>query len=118
MKLAALIFQRFPDPAAEQRYSTEQRRAQVKFIRALMIIGALMISLYIVINPLFAELSFAAEMLLSSMLMLVPIGLYYWYVGRPGYTPRRWVDVALFCLFGAVQFFILRTLWQSGVPGW
>ena len=52
MKLAAVIFQRFPDPTAEQRYSSEQRRAQIKFIRALMIIGALMISLYIVINPL------------------------------------------------------------------
>jgi len=118
MKLAALIFQRFPDPAAEQRYSTEQRRAQVKFIRALMIIGALMISLYIVINPLFAELRFAVEMLLSSLLMLAPIGFYYWYVGRPGYAPRRWVDVAFFILIAAVQFFFIRTLWQSGVTGW
>ena len=118
MKLAALIFQRFPDPAAEQRYSTEQRRAQVKFIRALMVIGALMLSLYIVINPFYAELSFGTGMLLTSLIMLPLIGFYYWYVGHPGYARRRWVDIAFFFLIAAVQFFFIRYLWLSGVSGW
>ena len=118
MKLGAAIFQRFPDPAAEQRYSTEQRRAQVKFIRALMIIGPLMLALYIVINPLFVEPSFGAGMLLTSLAMLPLIGFYYWYVGQPGYARRRWVDIAFFLLIGAIQFFFIRDLWLSGVSGW
>lgn len=118
MKLASVIFQRFADPAAETRYASEQRRAQVKFIRALMVIGALMLSLYIVINPFFAELSFAIGMLATSLVMLVLIGFYFWYVGQPGYPGKRWVDVAFFFLIAAIQFFFIRYLWRSGVSGW
>ena len=116
--LTGLLFQRFADPAAERRYRRESRGAQVKFIRALMLIGPGMIAIYIVINPLFVEPSFAAGMLVSSIAMLVPIGFYYWYVGRPGYAANRWIDVAFFVAIAAVQFFFIRTLWQSGVSGW
>jgi class 3 adenylate cyclase len=116
--LSHLLFQRFADPAAERRYRRESREAQVKFIRALMIIGPLMIGAYIVINPVFVEPSFAARMLLSSLVTLPPIAFYYWYVGRPGYAENRWIDVAFFVLIAAIQFFFIRDLWRSGVSGW
>ena len=118
MKLAAAVFQRFADPAAEHRYCTEQRRAQVKFIRALMIIGPLMLAIYIVISPLFIAPALASGMLLTSLLMLPLIALYYWYVGQPGYADKRWIDVAFFLVIAAIQFFFIRYLWRSGVSGW
>ena len=118
MSLAAAIFQRFDDPAAEARYRRESREAQVKFIRGLMLIGPAMLALYIAINPLFVEPSFGAGMLGTSLLMLPLIGFYYWYVGRPGYAANLWIDYAFFLLVAALQFFFIRYLWQSGVSGW
>ena len=96
MKLAAAVFQRFADPAAELRYRREQRTAQVKFVRALMLIAPAMLGLYIVINPLFIEPSFGAGMLVTSIIMLPLLGFYYWYVGQPGYAGNHWIDVTIF----------------------
>ncbi|HUQ13346.1 MAG TPA: adenylate/guanylate cyclase domain-containing protein [Novosphingobium sp.] len=118
MSLAAAIFQRFDDPAAEARYRRESREAQVKFVRALMLIGPAMIASYILINPLFVEPSYGAGMLLVSLAMLPLIGFYYWYVGRPTYAANRWIDVAFFVAVAAVQYFFIRYLWLSGVSGW
>ena len=118
MSLGDTVFQRFADPAAEARYRRESREAQVKFVRALMIIGPAMILSYIVINPLFVEASYGAGMLLVSLAMMPMIGFYYWYVGRPTYAANRWVDIAFFVAVAAVQYFFIRYLWQSGVSGW
>lgn len=117
-RLTAAVFQRFADPAAEQRYRREQRKSQVKFVRALMLIAPAMLGLYIVINPLFIELSFGVRMLVTSIIMLPLLGFYYWYVGQPGYADNRWIDVTFFCVIAAVQFFFIRYLWLSGVSGW
>ena len=117
-RLTAAMFQRFADPAAEMRYRREQRTAQVKFVRALMLIAPAMLGLYIVINPLFIEPSFGAGMLVTSIAMLPLLGFYYWYVGQPGYAANRWIDVTIFSGFAAVQFFFIRFLWQSGVSEW
>ena len=117
-KLSGLLFQRFADQRAEARYRRESREAQVKFVRALMLIGPAMIGLYILINPLFVEPSFGAGMLLTSAAMMPMIVFYYWYVGRPTYAENRWIDVAFFVLVAGVQFFFIRYLWQSGVSGW
>lgn len=117
-RLTAAMFQRFADPAAELRYRREQRTAQVKFIRALMLIGPAMLGAYVVINPLFVELKYGAGMLFTSMAMLPFLGFYYWYVGQPSYPGTRWVDVIFFAIIAGIQFFFVRYLWQSGVSGW
>jgi len=117
-RLTAAVFQRFADPATELRYRREQRKSQVKFVRALMLIAPAMLGLYIVINPLFIELSFGAGMLVTSIIMLPLLGFYYWYVGQPGYAANRWVDVTFFSVIAAVQFFFIRYLSESGVSGW
>ena len=117
-RLTAAVFQHFADPAAELRYRREQRTAQVKFVRGLMLIGPAMLSLYVLANPLFVELSFAIGMLVTSLAMLPLLGFYYWYVGQPGYAANRWIDVMQFAVIAGVQYFFIRYLWQSGVSGW
>jgi adenylate cyclase len=117
-RLTAAIFQHFTDPAAELRYRREQRTAQVKFIRALMIIGPAMLSAYIIVNPLFVELKYGIGMLVASVVMLPLLGFYYWYVGHPTYAGNRWIDVLFFAVIAGVQFFFIRFLWQSGATGW
>ena len=117
-RLTAAVFQHFADPAAELRYRRELRTAQTRFIRALMLIGSAMVSLYVVINPLFMETRFAADMAIATLAMLPLFGYYYWYVGQPGYAANRLIDIAFFALIAAIQFFYIRALWQSGVSGW
>ncbi len=117
-RLSAAMFLRFADPAAELRYRRELRTAQTRFIRALMLIGSAMLASYIVINPVFIESRFAWGMALATFAMLPMFGFYYWYVGQPGYAANRLVDIAFFGLVAAIQFFFIRSLWQSGVSGW
>ena len=101
-RLGAAIFQHFADPAAELRYRREQRTAQVKFIRALMLIGPAMLSAYIIVNPLFVESKYGVGMLLVSIAMLPLLGFYYWYVGQPSYAGNRWIDITFFALIVVV----------------
>ena len=118
MSLAAAVFQRFADPAAEARYRRESREGQVKFVRGLMLIGPAMLAMYIAINPLFVEPSYGLGMFVTAVANVPLIGFYYWYVGQPGYAANIWVEYLFFLFVAAIQFFFIRYLWQSGVSGW
>jgi adenylate cyclase len=116
--LTGVLFRRFTASENERRYRREQRQAQVKFIRALMLIGPAMLTSYVVINPLFVEAKFGLGMLLASVAMLPLLGFYYWYVGQPGYARSRWIDAGFFLAIEPLQFLFILVLWRSGVSGW
>ncbi|MDP3674130.1 MAG: adenylate/guanylate cyclase domain-containing protein [Novosphingobium sp.] len=116
--LAGLVFQRFADSRDERRYRLELRERQTKIIRALMLIGAAMLSLYVVIAPLFVPLSVTLALLLATVAMAPLLAFYAWYVGRPDYAANWWIDIAFFGLILPLQIYFIYVLYQSGVTGW
>ena len=117
-KLGDLLFQRFPDRAEEQRYRDELRGGQTKFIRALMVIGAAMLSLYVVLMPIYLPLATIVPALLAELAM-VPLLLFYaWYVGQPGYARNWWIDTVFFAALVPIQLYFIWVLFQSGVTEW
>lgn len=116
--LAGLVFQRFADSRDERRFRLELRGRQAKFIRALMLIGAAMLSLYVVLAPLFLPLSLTFALLLATVAMAPLLVFYAWYVGRPGYAANWWIDIAFFALVLPLQIYFIYVLYRSGVTGW
>ena len=116
--LAGLLFQRFADTRDEQRYRLELRSSQTRFIPALMIIGAAMLSLYVVIAPLYLTLATTGAMSVPIVSMGPALLFYSWYVGRPGYARAWWIDIGFFALIEPLQFYFIYVLHQSGVTGW
>lgn len=116
--LRGLIYQRFTESAHEQRYRDQLRAGHVKFIRALMVIGAAMLSLYVVLMPLYLTFETIVPSLLA-VLAMAPLLLFYaWYVGQPGYPRNRWIDIAFFVLIEPLQLYFIWQLYQSGVTEW
>jgi adenylate cyclase len=116
--LAGLLFQRFADPAEEQRYRRELRAGHFKFVRALMIIGAAMLSLYVVLAPLYLTLEATLALLLATLAMLPLLAWYYWFVARPGYARAWWPDIVFFALIEPFQLYFILILFRSGVTEW
>ncbi len=116
--LSGLLFQRFADTRDEQRFVLESRTGQGKFIRALMLIGAGMLSLYVLLAPFYLPLEETRLMLIATVAMSPPLALYAWYVGQPGYARRWWIELAFFASLNPLQFWFLRVLYQSGVTEW
>ena len=94
--LGRLLFQRFQDARDEQRFRLELRRRQTKFVRALMFIGAAMLSVYVFLAPLYLSLAGTVALLLATLAMAPLLALYAWYVGRPGYAANRWIEIGFF----------------------
>ncbi|QGN54985.1 adenylate/guanylate cyclase domain-containing protein [Novosphingobium sp. Gsoil 351] len=116
--LARLLFQRFADSRDEQRYRLELRQRQTKFIRALMFIGAAMLSVYVILAPLYLSLAATFAVLLSTVAMAPLLAFYAWYVGRPGYAANRWVEIGFFALMEPLHLYYIYTLHSTGVTGW
>ena len=116
--LAGLLFQRFADSRDEQRYRLELRQRQGKFIRALMLIGAGMLSVYVILAPLFLPLADTLWLLASTAAMSPVLMLYAWYVGRPGYARHWWIDLAFFAVLEPVMLWFISLLYRSGVTEW
>lgn len=116
--LAGLLFQRFADLRDERRFRLELRTSQAKFNRALMVIGAGMLSLYVVLMPLYLSFAQASQLLLATVAMAPLLGFYAWYVGTPGYAPNRWIDIGFFALIEPLMFYFIFVLHRSGVSGW
>ena len=116
--LSATLFQRFPDPAEERRFRHELRGGHAKFIRALMVIGAAMLSLYVVLMPLYLDLETIRGALIAELAMAPLLIFYAWYVGQPGYAHNRWIDTAFFAALVPIQFYFIWVLYQSGVTEW
>ena len=116
--LGGLLFQRFADTRDEQRYRLELRARQTKFIRALMVIGAAMLSVYVFLAPLYVSLSGTIALLLATMTMAPVLAVYAWYVGRPGYASNRWIELGFFALMQPLHLYYIYTLHSSGITGW
>jgi class 3 adenylate cyclase len=116
--LLPLIFQRFASTAEEQRYRHDLRAAHGKFNRALMLIGGAMLSLYVVLAPLYLSLEITLKLLMPTVLMAPLLAIYAWYVGRPGYVRAWWADIALFAALEPLMFWFITVLYQSGVTEW
>ena len=116
--LAGLLFQRFADPGEERRYRRELRSGHAKFNRTLMVIGAAMLSLYVVEAPLFLTMRATFDMLLATLAMTPLIVFYGWYVGRPGYAPNWWIDLAFFTGIEPFMLYYIYVLHRAGVTGW
>src|SRR5687768_7126486 len=116
--LGRLLFQRFPDARDEQRFRLELRRRQTKFVRALMFIGAAMLSVYVFLAPLYLSLAGTVALLLATLAMAPLLALYAWYVGRPGYAANRWIEIGFFAAMEPLHLYYIYTLHSSGVTGW
>ena len=116
--LAGLLFQHFADTRNEERYRLELRKRQTKFIRALMVIGAAMLSLYVVLMPLYLSFAQALQLLLATVAMAPLLAFYSWYVGTPGYAANRWIDIGFFALIEPLMFYFINVLHHLGVSGW
>ena len=116
--LSGLLFQRFADLRDEERYRLELRGNQTKFIRALMIIGGAMLSLYVVLAPLYLTFANTGALFVPIVAMGPLLIFYSWYVGRPGYARNRWIDIGFFALIEPLQFYFIYVLHESGVTGW
>jgi len=116
--LSGLVFQRFADSAEERRYRDELRAGHAKFIRALMVIGAVMLSLYVVLMPIYLSFETIVPSIIAELAM-VPLLLFYaWYVGQPGYARNWWIDTAFFAILVPIQLYFIWVLYQSGVTEW
>jgi adenylate cyclase len=116
--LSGLLFQRFADLRDEQRYRLELRASQTKFIRALMFIGAAMLSLYVVLAPLYLTFATTGALFVPIALMGPLLLFYSWYVGRPGYARNWWIDIGFFAFIEPLMFYFIYVLHRSGVTGW
>jgi class 3 adenylate cyclase len=116
--LSEIVFQRFADPGEERRYRDELRSGHAKFIRALMVIGAAMLSLYVVLMPLYLSFDLMLPSILAELAMAPLLVFYAWYVGQPGYARNKWIDIAFFVLIAALQLYFIWVLYQSGVTEW
>jgi class 3 adenylate cyclase len=115
--LTRYVLQRFADPALERRYRVEQRGRQARFIRALTLIIASSMLVFLVVNALirsegltsigFAQLSF------------VPLLLgYAWAAGRPSYVENWWIDGSFFLAVQPGLLFNVQAVTESGASGW
>ena len=116
--LGGLLFQRFADTRDEQRFRLESRTGQDKFVRALMLIGAGMLSVYVGLAPLYLPLEDTLWLLASTAIMAPVLVLYAWYVGRPGYARHWWVDMAFFAVLEPLMYWFISLLYRSGVTEW
>ena len=116
--LSGLLFQRFADIRDEQRFRLESRTGQFKFVRALMLIGAGMLSVYVALAPLYLPPEDTLWLLASTALMAPVLVLYAWYVGRPGYAYHWWIDMAFFVVLEPLMYFFISLLSRSGVTEW
>jgi class 3 adenylate cyclase len=113
-----IVFQRFADPGEERRYRDELRAGHAKFIRALMVIGAAMLSLYVVLMPLYLSFDLMLPSILAELAMVPLLVLYAWYVGQPGYARNWWIDTAFFAALVPIQLYFIWVLYQSAVTEW
>ena len=116
--LSGLLFQRFADIRDEQRFVLESRSGQGKFVRALMLIGAGMLSVYVALAPLYLPLEDTLWLLASTAIMAPILAFYAWYVGRSGYARHWWVDIGFFAVLQPPMYWFITLLYRSGVTEW
>ena len=117
-QIARAIFQRFPDPALEQRYRHDQRMRQARFIRALSLIAAIVTLAYWLINFVQLEAGPAAQVATVQALYAPILLPYAWFAGRPAYADGWWVDVALFVAIQPIIYATIELQTRAGGTGW
>ncbi|QGN54526.1 adenylate/guanylate cyclase domain-containing protein [Novosphingobium sp. Gsoil 351] len=112
------FIQRFPDPAYELAYLTEQRSRQAKFTRAMCLIVGVAIVVFVLSSFVFLGRD-AFEKVGYAQLYFIPLLFgYAWAVGRPGYVTRGWNDVIFFILIQPGMFVTNMQMVESGQNGW
>lgn len=114
----ARFIQRFPDPAMELAYLTEQRSRQAKFTRAMCLIIGIAILLFVLSSFVLLK-GDALTTVGIAQIYFIPVLLgYAWAVTRPGYVTNKWIDVLIFTLIQPGMYVSNIEMVKSGQNGW
>ena len=117
-RFLARFIQRFPDPAVELAYLTEQRSRQAKFTRAMCLIVGVAIVAFVLSSFVFLG-GDALKTVGFAQLYFIPLLFgYAWAVGRPSYVTSGWVDVVFFMLIQPGMYVTNVQMVESGANGW
>jgi class 3 adenylate cyclase len=112
------LFQRFADPATELDYLRSERTARARPVRALIVVAAMTLLSYIVMNPAHFPREGALAYSQAALFFIFLTGLLFVATSNRFYLEHGWVDLPIFLAFlGAMAWLTSTLMDQAAVTG-
>lgn len=94
-------FQRFSDPEAERAFLRLERSARAPALRALIVIGAVTLVSYMILNPLHFDREGVVAYTLAAGFLLAVLATLFFITRTAFYLDSAWIDLPIFIAVGA-----------------
>jgi adenylate cyclase len=95
-----LLLQRFADPETERAFLRAEREERGQAVRALIVIAALTLISYIVINPMHFPPSGVIAYSKAASALILTLGLFWLLTRAAFYLEQPWIDLPVFVAIG------------------
>ena len=112
------LVQRFPDPALELGYVTEQRSRQARVTRTMAGIVGVSILAFTLVNAVFMGAESFTAVGIAQMSFIPILLIYAWAVGQKWYLTNPYVDTLVFYSIAPGLLVSIDEVTRSGTSGW